>query len=275
MSKSALYVVATPIGNLEDISLRALRILAEVDVIAAEDTRHTARLLKHYDIGTPLLAVHEHNEDKLTSALLKRIGQGQSMALVSDAGTPLISDPGFRLVRAARQQAVPVMTVPGASALTAALSVAGIASDRFVFEGFLSSRPAARRSRLKRLAPETRTLALFESSHRIEATMNDLVELFGAGREVALCRELTKQFETVITGTLGDVCTAVCADPNQRKGEFVLLVAGAELSENEQLNEAIGMAQALMEYLPLSQAARVAAKLTGAKRKDVYNAVQT
>lgn len=275
MSKSALYVVATPIGNLEDISLRALRILAEVDVIAAEDTRHTARLLKHYDIGTPLLAVHEHNEDKLTSALLKRIGQGQSMALVSDAGTPLISDPGFRLVRAARQQAVPVMTVPGASALTAALSVAGIASDRFVFEGFLSSRPAARRSRLKRLAPETRTLALFESSHRIEATMNDLVELFGAGREVALCRELTKQFETVITGTLGDVCTAVCADPNQRKGEFVLLVAGAELSENEQLNEAIGMAQALMEYLPLSQASRVAAKLTGAKRKDVYNAVQT
>ena len=233
MSEAGLYVVATPIGNLQDISLRALRVLGEVDCIAAEDTRHSARLLQHYDLRTPLVALHEHNEERATPALLARIAAGESVALVSDAGTPLISDPGYRLVVAAREQGLPVFVVPGPSAVTAALSVAGLPSDRFVFEGFLPAKAAARRNRLQQLAGETRTLVLFESSHRIEAAVADLAAVFGAQRRAVLCRELTKQFETVHGDELGRLGEWLAADPNQRKGEFVVLVAGAQPVEDE------------------------------------------
>jgi len=274
MSEPGLYVVATPIGNLEDISLRALRILGEVDCIAAEDTRHSARLLQHYDVRTPLVALHEHNEERATPALLARIAAGESVALVSDAGTPLISDPGYRLVVAAREQSLPVFVVPGPSAVTAALSVAGLPSDRFVFEGFLPAKSAARRGRLQQLSGETRTLVLFESSHRIEATVADLAAVFGAQRRAVLCRELTKQFETVHGDELGRLGPWLAGDPNQRKGEFVLLLAGAEPEADEQLLAGLQLANALLEFLPASQAARVAARVTGARRQALYEALQ-
>ncbi len=198
MSQAGLYVVATPIGNLEDISYRAVRLLSEVDLIAAEDTRHSRVLLSHYDIATPMQALHEHNEAQVEGRILERIGEGQAIALISDAGTPLISDPGYLLVRAAREAGLPVYAVPGPSAITAALSVAGLPPDRFAFEGFLPTKAAARKKKLQALCHETRTLVFFESSHRIEAAVADMTEIFGGQRLVALCRELTKKFETVI-----------------------------------------------------------------------------
>jgi 16S rRNA (cytidine1402-2'-O)-methyltransferase len=270
MCEPGLYVVATPIGNLEDITLRALRVLGEVACIAAEDTRHTARLLQHYDIRTPLQAVHEHNEQQAAPALLARIAAGEAVALVSDAGTPLISDPGYRLVVAARAQQLPVFVVPGASAVTAALSVAGLAPDRFVFEGFLPAKAAARRARLKALSTEARTLVLFESSHRVEACMADLCDLFGSQRRAVVCRELTKRFETVHGGTLEELVNWLAADPDQRRGEFVLLVDGAVAAVDDIEQQAQALAAALLEYLPASQAARVAARITGASRQAIY-----
>lgn len=274
MSENGLYVVATPIGNLEDISLRALRILGEVDCIAAEDTRHTVRLLNHYDIRTPLVAMHDHNEQRQVPGLLKRIANGESVALVSDAGTPLISDPGFRLVLAAREQQLPVYSVPGASAVTAALSVAGLPSDRFTFEGFLPARSAARKARLNVLASTPGTLVLFESSHRIQSTVSDLVDVFGPERGAALCRELTKQFETVICQPLGLIAQCLEEDPDQRRGEFVLLIEAARQTGSEQFREGSALARALLEFLPASQAARVAARVSGARRQVLYETLQ-
>lgn len=274
MCEPGLYVVATPIGNLEDITLRALRVLGEVSCIAAEDTRHTARLLQHYDIRTPLQAVHEHNEEQATPALLARIAAGGAIALVSDAGTPLISDPGYRLVVAARRQQLPVFAVPGPSALTAALSVAGLAPDRFVFEGFLPARAAARRARLQQLSREPRTLVLFESSHRIAACLADLCELFGGQRRAVVCRELTKRFETVHGAALEELVQWVNNDADQRRGEFVLLVDGAVAAMDDVEQQACTLATALLEFLPASQAARAAARITGASRQAVYTALQ-
>ncbi|MCP4044597.1 MAG: 16S rRNA (cytidine(1402)-2'-O)-methyltransferase, partial [Gammaproteobacteria bacterium] len=198
MSQSGLYVVATPIGNLEDISYRAVRILSEADLVAAEDTRHSRVLLSHYNITTPMQALHEHNETQVTGQILERITNGEAVALISDAGTPLISDPGYRLVQAAREANLPVHVVPGASAVTAALSVAGLPPDRFAFEGFLPARTSARRKKLESLGRETRTLVFFESSHRIESSIDDMSKAFGRHRLVAVCRELTKKFETVL-----------------------------------------------------------------------------
>ena len=270
MSQAGLYVVATPIGNLEDISYRAVRLLSEVDLITAEDTRHSGVLLSHYNITTPVQALHEHNEEQVAGRILDRIASGQAIALISDAGTPLISDPGYKLVRAAREADLPVFTVPGPSAITAALSIAGLPPDRFAFEGFLPSKAGARRKCLQALTHEARSLVFFESSHRIEATIADMADVFGGQRLVAVCRELTKKFETVLRAPLADMGNELAQDTNQTRGEFVVIVEGSEGSEDEALASAHKMSLALMEYLPASQAARVAARLNDVPRRKVY-----
>ncbi|MFB9067132.1 16S rRNA (cytidine(1402)-2'-O)-methyltransferase [Pseudofulvimonas gallinarii] len=266
-----LYVVATPIGNLEDISARALRILGEVSLIAAEDTRGTRVLLDRYGIGTPMLAVHEHNESAQSVQLVQRMRGGASIALVSDAGTPLISDPGFRLVAAAREAGIPVRTVPGPCAGIAALSIAGIAPDRFCFEGFLPAKGAARRSRLAELAAEPRTLVFYESSHRIVECVDDLVAVFGGDRQAVLARELTKRFETTLGERLVDIAAALAADADQRRGEFVLVVAGNPDADAAALVEGRRLYAALSRELPPARAAKIAAELSGAPRRALYS----
>ena len=275
MSQAGLYVVATPIGNLEDISYRAVRILSEADLIAAEDTRHSRVLLSHYNITTAVLALHEHNEEQVKGRILERITKGEAIALISDAGTPLISDPGYRLVRAAREAGLAVFSVPGPSAITAALSVAGLPPDRFTFEGFLPSKAVARRKKLEALCRETRTMVFFESSHRIELAIGDMTEVFGGQRMAAVCRELTKKFETVMRSPLLEIGKKLAQDRNQSRGEFVVVVDGHEGSEDEAFSNAYAMAVALLEYLPASQAARVAAKLNDVPRRDVYRLLDT
>jgi 16S rRNA (cytidine1402-2'-O)-methyltransferase len=274
MSQAGLYVVATPIGNLEDISYRAVRILTEVDLIAAEDTRHSRILLSHYSITTPMQALHEHNEEQAEGGILKKIREGAAIALISDAGTPLISDPGYRLVCAARDANLPVFSVPGPSSITAALSVAGLPPDRFVFEGFLPSKPTARRKKLQSFVHESRTLIFFESSHRIENAIKDMQEVFGEQRLVAICRELSKKFETVLRGPLAALNQQLSEDKNQTRGEFVIIVNGFEGNEDQALSNAHRMALELVEFLPVSQAARVAARLNDVPRRQVYQLLE-
>ena len=269
-----LFVVATPIGNLGDFSARAREVLASVAAICAEDTRRSGQLLAHFGVSTPLVALHEHNEDAIAQKVVGRLLAGESLALVSDAGTPLVSDPGFRLVRAARQAGVPVSPVPGASALVAALSVAGLPSDRFVFEGFLPARPKARREHLQALAGEPRTLIFYESSHRIEDALDDAVAAFGADRPAVLARELTKLFETVLDGTLAELRARVGVDADQRKGEFVLLVQGAGEDADARVAEGRRLYAKLSEHLPPSTAAKLAAELSGAPRKALYGSAE-
>lgn len=273
MSKGVLYVVATPIGNLEDVTLRALDTLCKVDLIAAEDTRHSRKLLDRHGLDTPMIALHEHNEAEQAPKLLNRLLGGESVALISDAGTPLLSDPGFRLVRLAAEAGIQVSPLPGASALTAALCVSALPTDRFAFEGFLSPRQTARRARLADLRSEPRTLVFFESSHRIMAALEDLRDTFGSERRAALCRELTKQFETVLRGTLADLLQRLQDDPVQQKGELVIVVAGHEASRDERVAAGLELAQVLLEYLPASQAAKVAARLSGAPRRALYELI--
>ena len=268
-----LHVVATPIGNLADMSPRALDTLRAVDAICAEDTRHTRHLLAHFGIERPLLAVHEHNEDAQAERLVARLLAGESLALVSDAGTPLVSDPGYRLVRAARAAGVRVSPVPGPSALVAALSAAGLASDRFVFEGFLPAKAGARREHLARLAGEPRTLIFYESSHRIVESLADLRTVFGDDRRAVVARELTKLFETVLDGSLADLHAAVEADANQRKGEFVLVVEGVGVDADARTAQGRLLYARLVAHLPPSTAARVAAEISGASRKVLYGGV--
>jgi 16S rRNA (cytidine1402-2'-O)-methyltransferase len=265
-----LHVVATPIGNLGDLSPRGREILARVAAICAEDTRHTRQLLAHFGIDKPLIALHEHNEDAVVDSLVARLVAGESLALVSDAGTPLVSDPGFRLVRAARDAGIRVSPVPGPCAFIAALSVAGLPSDRFVFEGFLPAKSGARRERLQQLAAETRTLAFYESAHRIEAALADMAAVFGGDRPAVLAREMTKLFETVLDGTLASLQARVGADPNQRKGEFVVLVRGAGDDADARIAEGRRLYAKLGEHLPPSTAAKIAADLSGAPRKALY-----
>ena len=265
-----LFVVATPIGNLADLSPRALATLKSVAAVCAEVTRHTRQLLAHYGVEKPLLALHEHNEGDVADKLVARLVAGESLALVSDAGTPLVSDPGYRLVRAARAAGIKVSPIPGASAVIAALSVAGLASDRFVFEGFLPAKAAARRERLALLASEPRTLVFYESAHRIEDSLADMAAAFGAERPAVLARELTKLFETVLDGALVDVRAQVAADPNQRRGEFVVIVQGAGDDADAKVVEGRRLYTKLSEHLPPSTAAKVAADLSGAPRKALY-----
>lgn len=267
-----LHVVATPIGNLGDIGPRALDTLRAAAAICAEDTRRSGQLLAHFGIATPLLALHEHNEDAISRKLVARLLAGESLALVSDAGTPLVSDPGFRLVRAARAAGVRVSPVPGPSALVAALSVAGLPSDRFVFEGFLPAKASARRERLQPLAAEPRTLIFYESSHRIADTLADMAQAFGGERPAVLARELTKLFETVLDGSLAELLAKVEADADQRKGEFVLLVQGADEDADAKVTEGQRLYAKLKDHLPPSTAAKLAAELSGAPRKALYGA---
>ncbi|MDR6673458.1 16S rRNA (cytidine(1402)-2'-O)-methyltransferase [Xanthomonas sp. 1678] len=265
-----LHVVATPIGNLADLTPRAQEVLRAVAAICAEDTRRSGQLLAHFGIDKPLLALHEHNEEALAQRIVVRLLGGDSLALVSDAGTPLVSDPGYRLVRAAREAGVRVSPVPGACAAIAALSVAGLPSDRFSFEGFLPAKASARRERLARLAGEPRTLVFYESSHRIVESLADCRAAFGDARPAVLARELTKLFETVLDGSLADLQARVEADDNQRKGEFVLIVQGAGDDADAQLAEGRRVYATLSEHLPPSTAAKLAAEITGAPRKALY-----
>lgn len=268
-----LFVVATPIGNLDDLSPRARATLVQVDLIAAEDTRHSAALLRHHGIATRCVALHEHNEREASAELVRQMQAGKSIALISDAGTPLVSDPGYRLVRAAREAGVEVSPIPGACAAIAALSAAGLPSDRFVFEGFLPAKSAARRAQLQILRSERRTLIFYESSHRIVDALADLVAEFGGEREAVVARELTKQFETVLGGTLAELAARVEADPDQQRGEFVVLVKGAEDDDAAAtLEEGRRVYKILSAELPPSRAAKLAAEITGASRKALYDA---
>ncbi len=268
----SLWVVATPIGHRDDLSVRAVQTLRQAAVIAAEDTRHSRPLLQHYNIDTPLVALHEHNERDAVDALVRRMLGGESVALISDAGTPLISDPGFRLVRAARAAGVRCVPVPGACAALAALSVAGLPSDRFVFEGFLPPRSAARRARLQELAGDPRTLIFYESSHRVAESLADMRDVFGGEREAVLARELTKLFETVIGEPLDELAARVMADSDQQRGECVLLVAGRGEEVDARLAEGQRVFAILREELPPAKAAKLAAAISGAPRKALYQA---
>ena len=275
METARLFVIATPIGNLQDITLRALEVLAQADVVAAEDTRRTRLLLSHHGIDRPLAALHEHNEDRQAPHLIKRMLGGESVALVSDAGTPLLSDPGFRLVRLAAENGIEVVAVPGASAVTAALSVGGLPTDRFVFEGFLPAKSAARLKKLQALSGETGTLVFCESSHRVLASLADMQATFGDERPMAICRELTKQFETVLRGSLAEVRAAVETDANQQKGEFVILVGGNDVAADTRMASAMQLASELRDHVGTSQAARIASRIHGVPRREVYRALES
>jgi 16S rRNA (cytidine1402-2'-O)-methyltransferase len=266
-----LLVVATPIGNLADLSPRAREALGKAAVIAAEDTRHTRALLQAMGIGTPLLSLHAHNERERVPELLTRLGAGEDVALVSDAGTPLLSDPGFELVSRAAQAGFVVHTIPGPSAITAALAVAGLPTHRFCFEGFLPARAAERRATLATLAHEGRTLVFFEAPHRIQATLADLAAQFGAERQAVVARELTKAHETLYRGTLGELAARASREENFARGELTLIVHGAAPAaaavDGAELKRTMDV---LLKELPPGRAAAIAAQLTGATRADAY-----
>lgn len=266
-----LHVVATPIGNLGDLSPRAVQVLSGVDLIAAEDTRHTGGLLAHCGVHTPQVSLHEHNEDRQVPALIQRLLQGESLALVSDAGTPLISDPGFRLVSAARAAGIRVVPIPGPAALIAALSASGLPSDRFWFEGFLPARAQARCHRLEALAAIPATLIFYESSHRIRASLEDMAQTLGMGRQAVVARELTKTFEQIQGGSLEALCAWLSSDPNHTRGEFVVLVSGAPDTPGDALAaESIRVLELCLAQMPVKQAAKLASQITGAPKNDLY-----
>jgi len=271
LKKNILYVVATPIGNLGDMSQRAQEVLSAVDVIAAEDTRHSGKLLSHFGITTPCIALHEHNERQVSESILNRIKNGESVALISDAGTPLLSDPGFHLVREAHQQNVSVVPVPGASALLAALSVAGLPTDCFKFVGFLASKSAARQQQLSLLKEEGGTLVFYESPHRVVDSLSDMANIFGKERVATVARELTKTFETVKQDSLGGLRDWVKEDINQQRGELVVMVQGWQAPAAEELDgEAIRILKTLLTELPVKKAAKLAAEISGEKKNRLY-----
>ncbi|MFL6619001.1 MAG: 16S rRNA (cytidine(1402)-2'-O)-methyltransferase [Povalibacter sp.] len=266
-----VFVVATPIGNLGDLSPRAREVLSQVSLIAAEDTRHTRQLLQSFGISTPLTSLHEHNEAAKSAELLDRVARGESLALVSDAGTPLISDPGFNLVAAARARNLIVIAIPGPCAAIAALSVAGLPTDRFVFEGFLPTKAAARRSHLESLIHEHRSLVFYEAPHRVREVLADLASVLGGERTASVSRELTKRFETTYNGTLQQLADVASRDEDMSRGEIVIVVAGAEKTASEALAlDAEQLLRALLDELSPAQAAKVTARITGAKRADLY-----
>ncbi|MAR89903.1 MAG: 16S rRNA (cytidine(1402)-2'-O)-methyltransferase [Pseudomonadales bacterium] len=272
MATGILYIVATPIGNLNDITLRALEVLRQVAVIAAEDTRHSKKLLDHYGIETPLMSVHDHNEADQVGALQTRLQNGESVALISDAGTPLISDPGFRVVRALQQAEVEVVAVPGPCAAIAALSIAGLPTDRFLFVGFLPTKQQARRSALEALLQERGTLVLYESPKRIKSTLEDVASVLGQQREVAVVKEITKAYETVRRGAALDVLDWLQQDQHHCRGEFVLLVAGAPESLPAIDPAALRALRLAAEYMPLKKACGVVAEITGLPKNALYEA---
>lgn len=265
-----LYVVATPIGNLADLTPRAREVLAGVALIAAEDTRHTRQLLQSCGIDTALTSLHEHNETQKSTELVARLARGESIALVSDAGTPLVSDPGFDLVAAARSQGIAVIAIPGACAAIAALSIAGLPTARFVFEGFLPAKSGARSERLEQLVREERTLIFYEAPHRLVEVLRDMVRIFGAERRASISRELTKRFETTYSGTLAQLSEAAERDSDMTRGEIVIIVSGAPTTTEALAIDSDKLLRVLREELPPSQAAKIAARITGRKRSELY-----
>lgn len=267
-----LFVVATPIGHLDDMTFRSIEVLKSVSVIAAEDTRQSAQLLKHYNIPTPLTACHDHNESNKIDILIEKLKSGQNIALVSDAGTPLISDPGFKLVRAAQENGIRVIPVPGACAAIAALSAVGLPSDRFSFEGFLSSKQSQRLIQLEKLKHESQTMIIYEAPHRILDSVKDMANVFGADRPVGFAREITKTFETIKKMTLGELVTFIENDRNQQKGEIVLVIGGAPNAKDQDLEQEKldQLLNRLLQDLSVKAASQLAADLTGIKKKIAY-----
>lgn len=266
-----LSIVATPIGNLADLSDRARQVLAAADLVAAEDTRHSSRLLQHLGLSKPLLALHDHNERDRVGRILSALAEGQQVALISDAGTPLISDPGYILVREARKAGFPVSPIPGPCALVAALSAAGLPTDRFLFAGFLPAKRAGRRSALVELREQTATLVFYESPHRILDLMQDLVDEFGEGRECVLGRELTKTFETFYSGTVKEVLAELEADPHGSRGEFVVMVRGNDVVTGSSLDlDADKLLKLLVAEMPVKKAAKIVAEVSGIGKNELY-----
>jgi|TARA_B110000967_G_C18767172_1_gene501039 16S rRNA (cytidine1402-2'-O)-methyltransferase len=275
MSESGtLYIVATPIGNLDDISRRAIEILKSVDLIAAEDTRHSQKLLQSIQVGTPVVSHHDFSADSAINRILDKLEAGSSIALISDAGTPLISDPGYKLVRLARQRNLSVIPIPGASALVSALSVSGLATDRFTFEGFLPSKAAARQKRLLSLADEQRTMVFYESTHRIMESLSDMSLAFEEQRLIFIGRELTKRFESHFLGTAAECTQWLSGDANQTKGEFVVIVAGCDeqLEEARRHEQAMDIVRLLKSEVSMKKAVSLASKISGARKNLLYEA---
>jgi len=265
-----LFVVATPIGHLDDMTYRAIETLKSVSLVAAEDTRQSAQLFKHYNITTPLTACHDHNENHKINELIQRLKAGENIALISDAGTPLISDPGFKLVRAAQEHKIRVVPVPGACAAVAALSAVGLPSDRFSFEGFLPSKSSQRMLQLEKLKDETQTLIFYEAPHRILDCVKDMMQVFGAERPVGFAREITKTFETIKKMSLGELVSFVEHDHNQQKGEIVLIVGGNPVEKDMEQEKLDQLLTRLLQDLSVKAASQLAADLTGIKKKIAY-----
>lgn len=265
-----LYIVATPIGNLDDISARALAVLGKVDIVAAEDTRHSKQLLSHFGIAAGMLPYHDFNERETGPKLIEQLLNGKDIALISDAGTPLINDPGYRLVQSAHTHGINIVPIPGPSALICALSAAGLPTDKFVFEGYPPERKTARVRYLQSLQSEKRTLAFYEAPHRIAGFLEDAATVFGSARHATVARELTKKFESIITGTLDELLKAIQTDKIPQKGEFVVLIEGADVQGNDLLPESERVLGLLMQELPLNKAAALTARITGMHRNDLY-----
>ena len=271
--KGTLYVVATPIGNLDDLSPRAARTLASVDVVAAEDTRHSGRLLSHLGIQKRMVALHDHNEKDRAAGILTELQAGRDVALISDAGTPLISDPGYVLVREARAAGHRVSPIPGPCALVAALSVAGLPTDRFLYVGFLPAKRSGRRASLEVLSSEVATLVFYESPHRIMESVRDIADVLGSDREIVLGREITKTFETFYSGSVADVLAELERDPHGNRGEFVVMVRGAAAqagSEEAATMDVDRILRVLLAELPVKKVAKMASELTGLSKNELY-----
>jgi 16S rRNA (cytidine1402-2'-O)-methyltransferase len=271
MAENQLYVVATPIGNLADITIRAQEVLEMVDIIAAEDTRHTKRLLNHLGIQKPLLAAHDHNESFAASSIVEKLKSGLNVALVSDAGTPLIADPGFHVAKAVSEAGFGVVPIPGACAIITALSAAALPTDRFIFDGFLPPKTSGRKQYFAAMKNEERTLVVYESPHRILDSLKDLVSELGEDKELVVARELTKTFETFLRGTAASIVSAMEADSNQQRGEFVVMIRGAFSKKKLEVSqEALDLTLLLAEELPMKKAAALASKHTGYKKNQLY-----
>ncbi len=265
-----LYIIATPIGNISDITYRAIETLQRVDIIAAEDTRHSGRLLSHYQIKKPMIALHDHNERERSKMLIGKIKNGQAVALISDAGTPLISDPGYHLVNECRASGVDVVPIPGPSAVITALSCAGLATDRFTFEGFLPAKEKGKQDKLKALIEEKRTMVFYESPRRIIDTVKQVILIFGADRKLVIARELTKAFESFYSLTASEMLIWLEKDTNHCRGEFVLMIAGANLQEDSLPQDALNTLRLLKEQLPLKKAAALTAQIHQQKKNELY-----
>ena len=265
-----LYIVATPIGNLDDITLRAIDTLKRVDLIAAEDTRHSGLLLQHLGIKARLYSLHDHNEQEKAHVLIEKLQAGISIALISDAGTPLINDPGYHLVKACRENGIKVVPIPGACAAIAALSVAGLPSDKFIYEGFLPAKSKARQDSLASLITEPRTMIFYESTHRLLETLKDMQTIFGADKQIVLAKELTKAWETIVSFPVNELIDWLNQDASRQKGEFVLIVAGYTESNKDIDPKAINTLKLLQKELPLKKAAAITAEIYGLKKNQLY-----